>query len=115
MISGIDLTQTVDYILKTDTDNPTVFKLGIIPARILAKLSEMKDQIDMAYTLMQIGIKGWQNFNNVEFKTITDTRFGVEISVVPLELINRLPLTAIAELSTKIIEINKLGDTERKN
>ena len=116
MITGINLNETIDYVSKKDTaDNPTIWKLGIIPTKILGKASMQKDQMDMAFSLMQLGIKGWTNFNGIEYKTIKENKFGDEIDVVPLELINRIPFAIIAELSEEICKLNKLTLPETKN
>jgi len=115
MISGINLTEIVEYTLKGDIENPTIWKLGIIPTKILAQMSSMKDQINMAYVILQVGIKGWVNFQGVEYTTVKEKILGTELDVVSQDLINRIPLTAIAELSTKIIEVNKLTVGEIKN
>ena len=117
MISGIDLNQTIDYTCKGDTENPTVWKLGVIPSYVLGQLSAkaaQSDQIEMAYKLLQMSIKGWVNFN-VEYKTIKETLFGRELDIVPLDIVEQIPLAVINELSAKILEINGLSTVERKN
>lgn len=115
MISGINLAEVVDFTLSSDIENPTIWKIGVVPARVLAGLSGSKDQIDMAFNILQIGIKGWDNFGGIEFKTIKEKRFGVDLDVVPMELIEKIPLNAIAELAKKIVEVNKLSVPEIKN
>lgn len=121
MISGIDLAASVDYTLKNDKDNPTVFKIGVLPAYILAQLGaqaqqmDNKAQIDTMFKVLQVAIKGWTNLDKVEFKTAKENMFGREMDVVPLAVIEQLPLDAIVELSTKVFEINKLSEAEIKN
>lgn len=116
MISGIDLSATVDYQLKSDKENPTTWKLGILPSYLMAKLSlqAREDEIEFAYKLLQFTIKGWENFD-VPFSTKKEKVGGREFDIVPLEILERLPFTAISELSGKVVEINKLTEDERKN
>ncbi len=116
MISGLDLTQTVDFILKNDTDNPTVWKLGVVPSYVFARISEEAslNQTDTIYKLLQVALKGWDNFN-VPYLTTKEKIFGREMEVVPLSVLESIPLKVINELSLKIMEINQLSESERKN
>lgn len=116
MISGIDLNKTVDYTCKSDTDNPTIWKLGIIPSRILGQLSMgvSGSEIEMAYKLLQLTIRGWENFN-IEFTTVKENMFGKDMEVVPVSILERIPLQTITELSQKSLGINGLTRTEAKN
>lgn len=116
MISGIDLTEVVNYSLKGDTENPTIFKLGIIPSYLLAKVSSLSpgNEIDTAYKLLQLSIKGWENFN-IPFETAKEKICDRDIDVVPIAVLERIPLNAITELSAKVMELNKLSAPERKN
>jgi hypothetical protein len=118
MISGIDLNATINYSLKDDTENPTIFKLGIIPSFLLGQISasvrDGKNEIETTYKLLQLGIKGWDN-SSMEFKTIEQEMFGRKVKIVPMELLDMLSLKDITELSMKVLEINKLTPEERKN
>jgi hypothetical protein len=71
MISGIDLNQVCDFTLPDDKENPTVWKLGVIPSGLLAQIGGMgKDNpIEVTLKLLQIGLRGWVNFGTVEYKT----------------------------------------------
>jgi hypothetical protein len=44
MISGLDLNATIDYTLKDDKENPTVWKLGVIPSYLFAQISSSADK-----------------------------------------------------------------------
>lgn len=118
MISGINLNAVVDYSLKNDTDNPTIFKLGIIPSSLLGQISasvrDSKDEVAITYKLLQIGLKGIEN-SEIEFKTEEQELFGRKMQVVPMDILDKLSLPTITELSAKILEINKLTAAERKN
>ena len=119
MISGIDLNAVVDFTLPEDTENPTIWKLGIVPSYILSRLSSEgkpdDERVQSAFKLLQLTIKGWENFNGIEYKTVKETWYGREVNVVPLDLIERIDLNTINGLSKKIIEINHLQSEERKN
>lgn len=116
MISGIDLSATVDYVCKDDKENPTTWKLGMVSSNMLGKLSAgvTGSEIDMAYKLLQLTIKGWVNFSE-EYKTVKENIFGQEIDVVPVSVLGRIPLKVITELSAKVLEINGLSKEEQKN
>ena len=116
MISGIDLSATFDYTLKRDTVNPTIWKLGVIPSYLMARISsEAKDnEIETTFKLLQLSLRGWENFD-VPFEVKKEKIFGRELEVVPMSLIDRISLNDVAELSTKIMEINNLSGEEIKN
>jgi hypothetical protein len=115
MLSGLNLSQTIDYTLKNDTDPKTVFKLGVIPSYIFASISEDGGKIDTVYQLLQVGLKGWENFGGIEYETVKEKLFGRELDIVPLSVVERIPLSVVTELSLKVMEINQLSDGERKN
>lgn len=117
MISGIDLTQTVDFVLPTDTENPTTWKVGMIPSGVLAQIggSGKDNPVEVALKMLQIGLKGWTNFNGVDFVTEKKDVGGQSIDVVPMSLINRIPLNVVMAISEQLVKVNHLTDTERKN
>ena len=116
MISGLDLNAVKDYVLKEDTDNPTIWKIGVIPSYIFARISEEANtkQIETAYKLLQVSIRGWENFS-VPYETIKEKLFGRELDIVPISVLERLPLKVITELSMAVMEVNQLTEQERKN
>jgi hypothetical protein len=117
MITGIDLTATINYTLKNDKDNPTIWKLGILPSYIMGKFSgaaKDADQMELLFKLVQVSLKGWENFNEI-YKTERVNIFGREVEGVALELLEKIPLPAINEISNKILEINNLTSGEIKN
>ncbi len=116
MISGLDLNATVDYTLKNDTDNPTVWKLGVLPSYLFARIAEqsVSKQTETLYKILQVAIKGWTNFDT-PFTTVKENLFGKEIDVIPLSILDRLPIGIVTELSMKVMEINRLTNEERKN
>lgn len=116
MISGIDLSAIEDFILSEDKKDPTVWKLGLMPSKLFLKVSsEAKDnEIDTAYKLLSLSLKGWENFN-IPYETETINIGGIDRQVVPMSILERIPLTAINELSIKAMEMNQLSFGERKN
>lgn len=116
MISGLDLEGTIPYTLKDDTDNPTVWKLGVIPSYLFARVAgeAQTKSIETAYKIIQLALRGWENFN-VPFETAKEKIFDREMEVVPLSSLERIPLKVITELSMKIMEINQVTESERKN
>lgn len=114
MISGLDLKQTVDFTLKDDKENPTIWKLGVLPSDLYVRVLSELSGVDQIYTLAQLGIKGWSNFNQT-FSLEKKKLFGEELEVVPLSSLRSIPQEVIAELSMKIMDMNKLSAGERKN
>lgn len=115
MISGLDLNSTVDYVLKNDKDNPTIWKLGVIPSYVYSRLLSGTDDVDRVYRILQVGLRGWVNFGGVEFKTEKDKVLGYEIEVVPMELLQKINIMAVSELAMELMKINSVTDDEKKN
>lgn len=116
MISGLNLNATVDYVLKSDVLNPTVWKLGVIPSSLFAMLTESSGMtsIEKAYKILQISIKGWENFP-VPYASVKEKILGREMEVVPIDILDKLDINQITELSIEAMRINGITDTERKN
>ena len=114
MITGLDLNATIDYTLKDDKENPTVWKLGIVDSSLFARIHSQKDTVDMAFKYLQVALKGWEN-RPTQFTKVKEKILGVELEVVPMAELNKLPLSIINELYAKAIEISNLTETERKN
>lgn len=118
MITGIDINKIVEYILKGDTDNPTIWKLGMIPGIVMgdigASAQSDKERVACLYKVLQFGIKGWSNYS-IPYKTETIKVGEKNYDVASIEAIMSLPLNVVAELSEKIFEINNLTEGDRKN
>lgn len=115
MITGLDLTQTVDYVLKDDKENPTVWKLGIVGSSLFAKIhNNGLDDIATFFSYLQVALRGWENFN-VPFETKKEKFFGVEREVVPMDILNRIDLKTISELYVEAVKLTRLSENERKN
>ena len=116
MISGIDITQVTEYRLTNDVDNPTVWKLGVIPSYIMAKISAeaQSREIETAYKLLQVSLRGWDNCP-VPYTTKKTTLYGREVDIIPIETLDMFPISVISELAGKVAEINQLTAGEQKN
>lgn len=115
MISGINLSETVDFVLRSDKENPTTWKLGVVPNYLFAKIS-MNGTVDIetVYKVLQLGIKGWTNFD-VPYETKKETICGRELEVVPIALLERVPIKYLTEISVEILRISQLSEVEQKN
>jgi hypothetical protein len=117
MISGIDLSVSIDFTLKNDTVNPTVWKLGILPSSLFAKFQERFTEgvnIENMFLLVQVSLRGWENFN-LEFIREEIDVFGTKIQAVPKSILDHIHSDVVTELAIKCIEINKLQPNEIKN
>ena len=115
MISGLDLDQTVDYILERDKENPTVWKLGILSSVLYTRItSTTENPLEAAFKCIQIGLKGWDNFD-IPFRTEKETIFGKEYDVIPLDIVERISMKDLTELYDRILVVNNLKEDERKN
>ena len=116
MITGLNLDETQDYVLKGDTENPTVWKLGAIPSYIFSKIfsSAKQEDTDTLFKVLQVGLRGWENYA-VEFKREKKSFLGFDIEIVPLEILGSIPIPHVAEIAKKIIDINQIVEQERKN
>jgi len=116
MITGLDLTATIDFQLPTDKKNPTIWKLGLVPSNLFAKIiqSGRTNPVDSAYEILKVGLRGWDNFN-VEFKQEEQVLHGEKVLVIPLETLGKIPVGAINALNEQIIAIQDLTEGEIKN
>src|SRR3990167_10117254 len=107
MISGIDLSATIDFKLVNDTDNPTVWKLGMLPSDLLAHLGTMTkdgkiDQVEAAFFVVAVGVKGWENFT-IPY-AIEDVKLpGLRRAIKGLsqDTLAQIPLNVFSELAQK--------------
>lgn len=112
MASGLDLNETVDY--KLTPEDTTVWKLGIIPSDLYSRILGETDGVVRMYKLVQVGVKGWENYN-VSFGTTKEKLFGEEIDVIPMSTLRRVRANHISQLALQVIEVQQLSEEERKN
>lgn len=121
MISGVNLVEVQEVTLDNDKKDPTIWKIGVLPAYVLAKITALvaEDNATAMFNIVQLGLKGWDNFKvgekSIDFRTEKATKFGKEMDIVPMDLIDHIPFYVIVELSTKIMGINQLTESEQKN
>jgi len=122
MISGINLKETIKYSCKRDTDNPTVWELGLIPSRLIASMASSAttdNGVKMLVDMVRIGVKNISNFQisgkELEFKTKRAVLYGIDVEALEDSVIDAIPFEVITELAEKLSEINKLTDKELKN
>ncbi len=111
MISGVDLGEIVEYTCKSDKENPTKWKLGIISSRWMSRLSVV-EATERMIEVVRFGLKGWENFK-IKDKDIvyaTDNDGGISLTLIDI-----IPLTTIIELGTEILKLQKLTPSEIKN
>lgn len=118
MISGINLSEQIEYVLPDDKDNPTVWKLGVLSSFVMGQMAEkgvQENKMAMMFKVCQVGIKGWTNLNGIEYSTVKEKVYGADLDVVPIAILEKIPVTAIGQLALKILEINKITEEQRKN
>jgi hypothetical protein len=139
MITGIDISETFDYISPSDKSEPkTVFKVGVIPTIVMASIRDQSRIVmvdlqtmdgktpvrtniaEMQLNYVRHGLKGWSNLkdkrgNVLTFTTKKTTLAGREIDIVSDESLNQIPDDIIQELSEKIRDLNTLSSEEIKN
>ena len=140
MIKALDLGSVVDYVSKTDTEEPkTIWKLGILDTRIRKQLEDVaweyetdpsqpgsakakasfnlgKSELDF----VAFGLKGFEGFTKADGKTVyfkTDDRNvnGKIYHIVADDVLKIIPGDIIRELAEKIKNINNVDEEERKN
>lgn len=136
MIDPIAVGQTKEYVIKSDINNPTIWIIGALDSMTKAKIIssfgrvEIQDnkpvyvqgEIDLSmnnFSIVKYGLKGFKNFVlagvPVEFKTVKEKVFNIEIDAVPDELLKIIPLYAITELANTIWGENIVNSELIKN
>ena len=115
MITGIDLDYSVDYTLSKDKENPTVWKIGVIPSSLYARIIGDDIGSDKLYKLVSVCLKGISN-SEIKYKTVEVYMFGRKVNAVPFDVLDKIDQSDIAELAAKCIDVNKgLSKDEEKN
>lgn len=115
MVSGIDLNATVEYTLKSDKKDPTIWKLGTIRTSIAVSLTTPKfEDVEKLVEAARFGIKGWQNFK-VGDKDFPYPQEKAADGGLKKEDMDIIPLTCLIELGSEILKISKLQKLEAKN
>lgn len=137
-ITAITVGKTWEYVSKQDPDpqNPTVFVLQVLPARVLAHLQDeatvfqLGDNPDdratrlrlneVNYDIVRFGLVGIRNLRDehgqeVQFSKERTVLAGKSYEVASHRILDMLPSSVINELAQEILERNTLGDDELKN
>ncbi len=136
MINPIAVGQTIEYTLKNDKENPTIWIIGPLDSITKGKMVSqygkvevidgkpvyVEKDIDAAmnnFNIVKYGLKGFKNYKlkdiDVEFKTEKEKVFDHDIDVVSEETLKAIPLFAIAELANVIWGENEVSEALRKN
>lgn len=136
MINPIAVGQTIEYTLKNDKENPTIWIIGPLDSITKGKMVSQHGAIEVVdgkpvyvekefnaitsnFNIVKYGLKGFKNYKldgvDVEFKTKKEKLFDHEIDVVDDETLKAIPLFAIAELANVIWGENEVSEALRKN
>ncbi len=115
MQPSIDPLAEVRYTLKDDKDNPTVFIIRGLSARMKSRMmsdtghpvGSQKFNIDVIEQALLVGLMGWENWDGVPF---------LDRSVKSSQVTNvdRLTEKAYWELGGKIMELSNVSQTLEK-
>ncbi len=110
MITGLG--QTVDYVLKDDKENPTIWKISCLNYKVFLKIgataSGSENQGMAAIEAVRHGLKDVMNYKG-------SVPFSADNGVVSEAFLETVHPMYLMELGTKIINISTLNETERKN
>lgn len=126
MISGIDLTETMDYVSKLDTEDiKTIFVISPVSSRIQARVGKLAGAdgggaLDSMMEAFRFGVKDIKNLQNkqgvpVKFKTEEVVVGNEKCFIVSKDIVDILPLNVIIEVGAKIMSFNNLTEEEAKN
>jgi hypothetical protein len=141
MLTGIDINATRKLVSKLDpdTNNPTVFHIGVLDPVLRAEIDDESSSYEMSstnpndkakvklnwnkrqITAIKFGLKGIDNFLDpqtnkpVEVKFETIQYAGKMRQALPDRIISMFPNELRQELSEAILNESKLTDDERKN
>jgi len=139
MIRPINVGETIEYVLKSDKKDPTIWIIGILDSLVKTRLADLgtiyrynpeapKDSVaetrmniaEQDFEFVKFGLKGFKNFKDakgseIAFKTEKKTLGNTEYDVVSDETIKYIPRIAITEIAKKIAEENIISEDEEKN
>jgi hypothetical protein len=126
MITGIDLSETMDYTSSIDTgETKTVFKISPVSSRVQARIgklagSEGNGALDAMMEAFRFGVKGIVNLQDkhkipIQFKTEETYVNNEKFIIVAKEIFDILPLSVVSEVGAKVIGFSNLSETETKN
>jgi len=139
MIRPINVGETLEYVLKGDTEDSTTWTIGILDSLVKTRLTDIgmvykynpeapgdslaESHMNIAeqdLEFVKFGLKGFKNFkqangSEVAFKTEKKVLGNIEYDVVSDDTLKFIPRMAITELAKKIAEENVITEAEEKN
>lgn len=137
MIKAINPEATFEHVCQGDTDNPTVWVLGVLDARIRSFINDRAVRVDAdgkaplepadqairagtwQWLTVKYGLRGWRNLADPNGVQIPEAFERVphgskSYPVVPDRLMEILPADVMAELATEISRANTLQEAEKR-
>lgn len=141
MLTGIDINSTRKYVSKLDpdTNNPTVFHIGVLDPVLRAEIDDESSSYEMSSTnpndkakvklnwnkrqimAVKFGLKGMDNFLDPQTNKPIEVKFetihyaGKMRESLPDRIIAMFPSELRQELSEAVLNESRLTDDERKN
>ena len=128
MVIAVDPQAVLEWVHPDERELPadqrTVFlfrPLAAPEAREFMRPSESEDRVlELAWDAMRLTLIGWRNFklangSDASFERVTETVNGRSRQVASEKTLGYVPATYAAALMTAVMELNRLGVTERKN
>lgn len=141
MLTGIDINSTRKYVSKLDpdTNNPTVFHIGVLDPVLRAEIDDESSSYEMSsinpndkakvklnwnkrqIMAVKFGIKGMDNFLDPQTNKPIEVKFetihyaGKMRESLPDRIIAMFPSELRQELSEAVLNESRLTDDERKN
>jgi hypothetical protein len=126
MITGIDLSETLDYSSAQDKGEvKTTFRISPVSSRVQARIGKLAGAdgtgaLDSMMEAFRFGVKNIVNLMDksgvpIAFKTEETYVANEKFLVVAKEIIDVLPLSIVSEVGAKIIGFSNLSEKETKN
>lgn len=119
MITGINPNEVVDYVAQNDTENPTVWGIGVLLTDeknsflgdAFGPKGELifKNMLGKIEPILKCGLKRVKNYQTQAAGPVAD------YDPIPPALIQTIPYEVQIELLQKIIEVNFVSRAEIKN
>ena len=136
-IQALNLHDFFDKTHPDDTENPTVWTIGIVDSRVLSQIQDKSTDIsfdpsnpdaeagvrvnqnEVALKVVQFGLKGFRNFANKEGEVQYDTERrmvgNTPYMVVKSDIIAVIPSDVLKWLADEIMDLNKVNAEEAKS
>ena len=134
MINPLSIGEPIRYISKKEKErkNYTVWLIGTLDSFQQAKITSMLFSVDIKegepvikksesgyahtdFLIVRNGLKGFENFGNIVYKTEKTKMFDKDIEVVSDEILKKIPLSIVHELADAIWGENQVSEELRKN